>query len=306
MIQAEEILRFLDSEQYLYEWNGDLAFRIDGFCSLNHVKSGCITWAKNETRLDEIPEKLSENILIVGPQDIGTTGRKRKHIQNVLSCKEPKKIFFSILQHFFQEQKEPEICADSVILTKCIGDRVSIGHGCYIGKDVEIASGVKIGNHVQIEGPAVIGYKSIIHSGTIIGTDGFGYYMEQDQYRKVPHFGGVWIGKHVEIGSNTCIDRGTLDDTRIEDGVKIDNLCHIAHNVQIGKNSLIIACSMLGGSSRIGERGYVAPGAIIKNQVTVGENSVMGMGAVVTENIRAGVIAAGIPARILRENDGRL
>ena len=100
MIQAEEILRFLDSEQYLYEWNGDLAFRIDGFCSLNHVKSGCITWAKNETRLDEIPEKLSENILIVGPQDIGTTGRKRKHIQNVLSCKEPKKIFFNFTAFF--------------------------------------------------------------------------------------------------------------------------------------------------------------------------------------------------------------
>ncbi len=159
---------------------------------------------------------------------------------------------------------------------------------------------------MQIEGPVVIGYKSIIHSGTIIGTDGFGYFMEQDQYRKIPHFGGVWIGKYVEIGANTCIDRGTLDDTMIEDGVKIDNLCHIAHNVQIGKNSLIIACSLLGGSCRIGKGGYVAPGAIVKNQVTVGENSVIGMGAVVTKDIRAGVIAAGIPARVLRENDGRL
>ena len=303
MVSVKEILDLLHKHGEKYIWKGDLEFQIERFCSLSVLKVRSITWAKTEEKIRTVPEEMLEELLIVSTylenDELPPRG-------NYIFCDNPKKVFFSILASFFSAEKERRMEDDSVILTEQIGKNVSIGHRCFIGKDVVLADGVRIGNGVCIECPAVIGRSTEIHSGVIIGTDGFGYYREEAKYKKVPHYGGVRIGSEVEIGANTCIDRGTLDDTWIEDGVKIDNLCHIAHNVHIGKNSLIIACSLLGGSSKIADDGYVAPGAIIKNQISVGENTVIGMGAVVTKDIPAGKVAAGIPARIIRENDGIL
>lgn len=302
MIQIKEVLDFLETRKESFEWIGKEDLIIQGFCSLSSIKDFCITWAKSFEKLDGILNEGLDLAVIVCEKP------KKDNLAygNYIFCKEPKRVFFSILSHFFVKERERKIEQDSVVLSDKIGKNVSIGHGCYINSDVEIEDDVIIGNHVSIECPALIGSSSIINSGTIIGTDGFGYYKEKGCYRKVPHFGGVIIGSHVEIGANTCIDRGTLDNTIIEDGVKIDNLCHIAHNVRIGKNSLIIACSLLGGSSTIEEDGYVAPGAVIKNQAVVHRNSVVGMGAVVTQDIPEGKVAAGVPARIIRDNNGRL
>ena len=120
-------------------------------------------------------------------------------------------------------------------------------------------------------------------------------------YCKVPHW---WckIGKNVEIGANTCIDRGTIDDTIIGNNVKIDNLCHIAHNVRLEDNVLVIALSLLGGSCIIKKDAYIAPCAAVMNQITIGENSLIGMGAVVTKNVEPNKVVAGVPAKVLRNN----
>lgn len=303
MICTEEILKFLSKNGEPVQWKGNLNISIQGFCSISNLKKNTITWVKTADKLNLISNEILEDLLIVGKME---DEDRYPEFGNYIFCHDPKKIFFSILQHFFASEEKQKIENDSVILTEKIGNNVSIGHFCFIGKDVEIGNEVIIGNHVTIECQAKIGDRSIIHSGTVIGTDGFGYFKDKDEFRKVPHFGGVIIGRNVEIGANTCIDRGTLDDTCIGNGVKIDNLCHIAHNVKIGKNSLIIACSLLGGSSCVEENGYVAPGAIIKNQILVGSNSVIGMGAVVTRNIESGKIAAGVPAKIIRDNDGIL
>ena len=109
----------------------------------------------------------------------------------------------------------------------------------------------------------------------------------------------------MEIGANVCIARGTLADTIIECNVKIDNLCHIAHNVHIGKNCLVIAQSMLGGSSVLHDDVYVAPAAAIINQVEIGRNSLVGMGAVVTKSVEENKVVAGVPAKVLRDNKKR-
>ena len=121
------------------------------------------------------------------------------------------------------------------------------------------------------------------------------------EYELFPHLGGLVIEDHVHLGNNTCIDRGSLKDTIIHQGVKIDNLVHIAHNVTIGKNSLIIACSMIAGSVVIGENCWVAPSSSVRNGIYIGDNTTIGLGSVVTKSVGADETVAGNPAVPLAE-----
>ena len=188
-----------------------------------------------------------------------------------------------------------------MVLTDKLGQNINIGPGCYIDSENEIGDDVYIHSNVTIEGFCRIGNRTEIFSGTVIGADGFGYYREDGIPQKVPHFKGVIIGEDVEIGANTCIDRGCLGDTVIGDHVKIDNLCHIGHNVQIENNSLIVAGSILCGSVHLKNGAYIAPGAIVKNRMEVGSGSLVGMGAVVTKNVEHGKVVTGIPAHVMRD-----
>ena len=296
-----EICSYLDKEKQKYNYIGDKEFLVKGFCSLNNLQDGCITWLKKPEKIHELEGK-EKNILIV------TLASESSFLKNgnYIICDDPKKTFFSILNQFYKVKSDTGIAKNSIIKTKDIGKNVVIGFGCYIDEKVELEDGVIIGNNVLIECPTHIGKNSIVHSGVVIGTDGFGYYENGKQFEKVPHFGGVRIGENVEIGANTCIDRGTLDDTYIGDGTKIDNLCHIAHNVQIGKNCLVIACSLLGGSCHLKDNVYIAPGAIVKNQIDISDNSLVGMGAVVIKDIDANQVVAGVPARVIRNNEQKI
>ena len=180
-----------------------------------------------------------------------------------------------------------------------INDTAIIAKGAKIGKDT------KIGPHVVI-GPTVsIGKNCIIKAGVVIGGSGFGYEKDDDgSWIKFPHLGGVIIGDNVEVGANTCIDRGTLGNTIIEDGVKIDNLCHIAHNTRIGKNSLIIALAMIGGSTKIGENCWVAPSIALRDNITIGDNAFIGLGAVVVKDVPDGIVVVGNPAKPFSKTKG--
>jgi UDP-3-O-[3-hydroxymyristoyl] glucosamine N-acyltransferase len=143
-----------------------------------------------------------------------------------------------------------------------------------------------------------LGKNVIIHPGAVIGADGFGYELnEKGERERFPHIGGVVIGDNVEIGSNTCIDRGTLGDTIIGEGTKIDNLVHIAHNVVIGKHCSIIAQAMIGGGTKIGDHVRVAPCACIRDGLTIGDGALIGMGSVVTKNVDEGATVYGVPAK---------
>ena len=205
--------------------------------------------------------------------------------KNCLITESPKEVFFSILKEFFVERKEPTISKSAVIETEYIGKNVSIGAGCYISKDVEIEDNVILHANVVIDCPCKIGKGTEIFSGTVIGADGFGYYYHNGVPERVPHFGGVVIGEYVDIGANSCIDRGTLNDTVIENNVKIDNNCHIGHNVYIGENTLIVAGTTICGSVIVGDNSYLAPESLIKNQVCIGEKSFVGMNTVISKNI---------------------
>jgi UDP-3-O-[3-hydroxymyristoyl] glucosamine N-acyltransferase len=131
--------------------------------------------------------------------------------------------------------------------------------------------------------------------------------MDKDasgRYQRFPHVGGVRIGADVEIGSNVCIDRGSIGDTVICDGARIDNLVHVAHNVVIGENAVVIANAMLGGSARVERDSWIAPSASIMNQASVGAGAVVGLGAVVLRDVAANTVVAGNPARELERKGG--
>ena len=142
-----------------------------------------------------------------------------------------------------------------------------------------------------------------IEHGAVIGSDGYGYSRAKDgKIEPFPHIGGVHIEDDVYIGANTCIDRGSLGDTVIGKGSKIDNLVHIAHNVIIGENVMVIANSMIAGSVNVRNNSWIAPSASILNQKSIGEGSTVGIGAVVLKDVEAKTVVSGVPARPLKQH----
>ncbi len=162
-----------------------------------------------------------------------------------------------------------------------------------------------IRGRVHLYPGSIVGRNVIIHAGAVIGADGFGFERnESGRWEKFPHFGCVVVEDDVEIGANVCIDRGTMGETRIGTGAKIDDLVYIAHNVEIGRDCLVMASSVLCGSCKLEERVEVSPGAVIRDKVRIGTDGRVGLGAVVVADVPAGVVVAGVPARPFQSESG--
>ena len=298
-IPINQILQFLKSGGYPTEYIGDDNLYITTFSNIINICENSIAWVKNKKYLTEnVIQIIKENAnsLIVCPWKIDEA-------KNCLITESPKEVFFSILKEFFVEKKEATISKRAVIETERIGKNVSIGAGCYISKEVDIGDEVILHANVVIDCPCKIGKGTEIFSGTVIGADGFGYYHHNDTPERVPHFGGVIIGEYVDIGANSCIDRGCLGNTIIGDYVKIDNLCHIAHNAIIGEKTLVVAGANICGSVQIEKKSYIAPEATIKNQIHVGEESFIGLGSVLTHDIESKTFVFEQSTRELKKVD---
>jgi UDP-3-O-[3-hydroxymyristoyl] glucosamine N-acyltransferase len=190
-----------------------------------------------------------------------------------------------------------------------IGEDAHIGDGTQVGAHCVIGAGAWIGNQCRIH-PRVtlyagvrIGHRVEIHSGAVIGADGFGYAQGDGRYWKFPQAGIVEIADDVEIGANTTIDRGSLDDTRIGEGVKLDNLVHIAHNCQIGAHTIMAAQAGLSGSCEFGKHVVVGGQAGFGEQCCLEDGAVIGgqAGVLGGKTIRAGQTVWGTPARPLEK-----
>lgn len=178
-----------------------------------------------------------------------------------------------------------------------IGENVYIGPGTVVGPDCSIGDDVRLLANVTIVRSVRIGKRSIIHPGTVIGSDGFGNAMTQEGWVKVPQLGGVSIGDDVEVGANTAIDCGALDDTVIENGVRIDNLVMIAHNVRIGAHTAIAGQSGIAGSTVIGKRCMFAGQVGVAGHLTICDDVIFSGQVMISKNItEPGRYASNFPA----------
>lgn len=183
-----------------------------------------------------------------------------------------------------------------------LGDRVRIGAHAVVGAGCQLGDDVVLHPHVTLYPGVIIGARSILHSGVRAGVDGFGYVPVDGRLAKIPQVGRCRIGADVEIGANTTIDRGSIGDTEIGDGVKIDNLVHIGHNVRVGESSIIIAQVGIAGSTRIGRGVTLAGQAGIPGHLTIGDGATIAAQAGVFGDVPPGATYSGYPARPHKES----
>ena len=183
----------------------------------------------------------------------------------------------------------PESCSVAALVVigadVMLGDNVIIGSGCIIENDVIIADNTRLEPNVTIKHHCVIGQNCHIFSGAVIGSDGFGYAEEDGRWLKIPQVGRVVIHDDVDIGANTTVDRGALDDTIIEDGVKLDNLIQIGHNCVIGAHTVIAGCTGIAGSAKIGKHCKIGGAAMILGHLEVADHVTISPGSMITRSL---------------------
>ena len=257
-------------------------------------------------------------VVLIDPEFRDVAGQPRARI----IVKQPLEKLLSLLPTLYPEKPAVPGVAATARIGKgaAIGEKVSIGEYAVIGAGAKLGTGVTIGAHcvigenvsvgegarllpgVTIYAGATIGARTIVHSGARIGCDGFGYVFGDGVHNKIPHVGRCIIGDDVEIGANTTIDRGSIDDTVVGNGTKIDNLVHIAHNVRIGEKCLVMAQVGIAGSVTIGDGAILAGQAGISGHLSIGAGARLAAQAGVFGDIPAGESWSGYPARPHRES----
>ncbi|HEX6133937.1 MAG TPA: UDP-3-O-(3-hydroxymyristoyl)glucosamine N-acyltransferase [Longimicrobiales bacterium] len=182
-----------------------------------------------------------------------------------------------------------------------IGDGVVVGAHSVIGRLCRIDAEAYLHAHVTLYDGVAVGARSILHSGVRAGVDGFGYAQREGRHVKVPQVGRCVIGADVEIGANSCVDRGSIGSTIIGDGCKIDNLVHIAHNVRLGEHCIVVAQVGLAGSTRVGRYVTLGGQAGIAGHITIGDGATIAAQAGVFGDVAPGTTVSGYPARPHRE-----
>jgi UDP-3-O-[3-hydroxymyristoyl] glucosamine N-acyltransferase len=295
-IKVKEILPLLsDSDRVV----GNTEYYFTNIQTANRINEESLDWINpRKQNKHDILLNSKAKIIICG-KDVYIPD-EAKNTKCLIIADNPKLTFLRIANNYFIETIEYSIHPTATIHPDAvISERCSIGPYTYIGKST-IGDETVIFSHCNIYDNVTIGKNVIIKSCTVIGTDGFGYVRSEDgSFEKFPHIGGVIIKDYVEIGANTCIDKGALGFTIIEEGVKIDNLVQISHNVKVGKHSAVVSHVSIGGSTSIGEYSWIAPSAILKDNLKIGNQSTIGMGAIVTRDVPDGETWAGIPARPL-------
>lgn len=288
---------------------GDSDIDITGLSGIEGAKYGDLTFAMDEDRLASAEKSDASCIL--------TNKSIRRSSKSLIRVQNPKFSFLIVYNKFHTSEKR----SNSIHPTATVSDSAQLAKNVWLGPNVVIEDGVSIGDHVIIEANSVIkkncrigalcriypnvtlyentelGKNVVLHSGVVLGSDGFGYVKNGGKVYKFPQLGKVVVEDDVEIGANTTIDRGSLSDTVIGAGTKIDNLCQIAHNVRIGRNGLIAAQCGISGSTTVGDDVTMGGQAGLVDNITIGNNVTIGAKSAVIGSIKDNEVIWGIPAR---------
>jgi len=293
MITAEEIARFLGIGDSFYgtidqpKAISDPSFNAKsiGWCSDTNI---------------HLLEQLKKGYVLISAEGLARINFDTGELK-LLVVAQPRLAFAKMLEAFFVTKKNFGTYAASAYIDESTvydGTSVEIGRNVVIEEDCIIGKRVSIGHNSVIMRGTVIKDGVTIGSNCTIGGVGFGYEADQSgNYVVIPHIGNVVLHEKVEIGNNVCIDRAVMGSTTLHKNVKVDNLVHIAHGVEIGENSLIIAKAMIAGSVKIGKNVWVAPNVSIRQKLEIGDGSTIGMGSVVVKNVAPNTTVAGVPAR---------
>jgi UDP-3-O-[3-hydroxymyristoyl] glucosamine N-acyltransferase len=285
---------------------------ISGVSGIREAQEGDITFLSSNQYIKDIPSCKASCVIVKEPlKDIGITQ---------LKVSNPYLAYATLLGHFYVKPREPigiskhAFVSDKALLGEnvsvfpfaYVSDGVSIGDGTvlypyvYIGENTSIGAHCMLYPHVTLRERIQVGNRVIIHAGSVIGSDGFGYVFDGGIYHKIPQVGGVVIEDDVEIGSNVSIDRATTGDTIIGKGTKIDNLSQIAHNVRIGNGTIIIAQVGIGGSTEIGDYVTLAGQVGVADHAKIDSQTMIGAQSGVMGTITRGAYS-GSPAMPHRE-----
>lgn len=297
------------------ELKGDASVAIGGVCSLSPGKAGCISFLNNPKFRPQLAASQA-GAVIVGRRDAANlTG-------NGLVAPDPYLAFARIAALFdrsrdFQPGIHPSavVAADAQLGPGCCVDAQAViesgavlGESCHVGPGSVIGRGARLGNKVFLAARVSIGHdvrigdRCVFQPGAVIGSRGFGNAPSPQGWVEVPQLGTVVVGNDVEVGANTTIDRGAIEDTVIGDGARLDNLIQIAHNVRIGAHTAIAACTGIAGSARIGSRCMIGGGVGINGHIEIGDDVIVMGFAMVTKSLPSkGVYGSGLPVENARE-----
>ena len=301
---------------------GDAGCEIRGFASLLEAEAGDLSLFSNHRYREELRHTRASAVLV--PADWTDFPRTVACI----GVAEPSRAFDLLVDELglqpevFRPRIHPTAAiSDSAILDRSavaidahaviddgaeIAAGVEIGAGSYVGKGVRIGADSRLFANVTVQERCVLGQRVILHSGVVIGADGFGYEFEKGRHRKVRQLGSVQIDNDVEIGAGSMVDRGRIGRTRIGEGTKIDNLVQIGHNTVIGRHCILVSGVAIAGSAVVGDYVVMAAGVGIAGHVVVGSQSTLGGRAGVTKDVAAGASVLGFPALPAREERRRI
>jgi UDP-3-O-[3-hydroxymyristoyl] glucosamine N-acyltransferase len=291
---------------------GDGARLLVGPAALDEARSDQVSFVRSARHAGELATTRAGAVIV--PFDLSA----RRTDVALLRCQDPSRAFSRVVEAFRQPLPPPPPgIHPSAVVEKGVrlGAGVSVGPLCYVGTGVELGervvlhAGVRLGPGVRIGAESVLhpgvvlyhgvelGRRCLVHAGTVIGSDGFGFEPTRDGWEKVPQCGTVVVGDDVEIGANCTIDRGRFDATRIGNGVKIDNLVHLAHNVVVEDGALLVAQVGVAGSSHIGARAVLAGQVGVAGHVQIGPGARIAAQSGIRQDVPAGEDQFGTPAR---------
>ena len=294
MITISDIILFVNSDEYYLRDKKNS--KITGFKPITSATNGEISFYSYSD--NQAVKKISSSnaSTIICDKKLTKILNLNK---NLIFVDNPRLWFFRCVNKFSKIDKPKGIHPTAIIESKITGKNIFVGPYTVIGKNVTIGDNTVIFGNVHIYANTMIGKNVTINAGTVIGARGFGYEVnENNDVETFHHLGGVEIHNDVEIGANVCIDRGTLENTIIEDKTIIDNLVHVGHNVKIGKNCQIVALSLIGGSTIIEENVKVSMCSVLRDNILIGRKSIIGMGSVVTKDVKNDTVVFGNPARV--------